>query len=85
VTTFDPGLDIHCNEVVELVTAYLDGVLDEATRVAFEAHLELCEGCDVYVEQVRLAIATIGRITSETLPDEACQALVAAFRGLRAG
>ena len=47
-----PG-GISCREVVELVTAYLDGALDADTRARFEVHLELCGPCVEYVEQIR--------------------------------
>ncbi|WP_264073116.1 anti-sigma factor family protein, partial [Mycolicibacter minnesotensis] len=30
---------MDCNELVELVTAYLDGALDPDTRARFDAHL----------------------------------------------
>jgi anti-sigma factor RsiW len=85
VTTHHRGLDINCNEVVEIVTAYLDGALDDATRLAFDSHLAICEGCELYVEQVRQTVAAIGQVSERTLSDEACRVLVEAFRGLRAG
>ena len=37
--------EMDCNELVELVTAYLDNALDEETRARFEAHLTECDGC----------------------------------------
>jgi len=47
-----PGLAVHCQEIVELVTDYLEGVLDPKMTAEVEAHLELCDGCDIYVEQI---------------------------------
>ena len=37
---------MDCNELVELVTAYLDGALDPDTRARFDTHLLECEGCE---------------------------------------
>jgi anti-sigma factor RsiW len=74
--------DLRCVEVVELVTAYLDGTLDAATRAAVEAHLAVCEPCGVYLEQMRATIAAVGRVPVETLSTEARSTLLEAFRDL---
>ena len=84
----EPGTTIACQDVVELVTEYLDGALDHATRVELEAHLALCAGCDIYLEQMRDTIARLGRVPVETLSEQAQAELVAVFRamyGRRAG
>ena len=44
---------IDCNELVELVTAYLDGSLDLEDRARFDAHLLECDGCENYLQQFR--------------------------------
>jgi anti-sigma factor (TIGR02949 family) len=75
---------LNCNEVVELVTAYLDGALKRRERKAFERHLAKCEGCTNYVEQIRLTIETVGRVTADDLPPELREKLVAGFRDWRA-
>jgi anti-sigma factor RsiW len=48
-----------CQELVELVTDYFEGALDEATRAEFDAHLALCPGCVTYVEQMRTTIRIV--------------------------
>ena len=78
------GRTLNCNEVVELVTAYLDGALKRRERKAFERHLAKCDGCTNYVEQIRLTIETVGRVTAEDLPQELREILVVAFRDWRA-
>ena len=45
--------DITCRELVELVTDYLEGALAPADRARFEEHLEICDACVAYVEQIR--------------------------------
>ena len=71
---------LDCNEVVELVTAYLDGALKRRERKAFERHLSKCDGCTNYVEQIRITIETVGRVTGDDLPQELRENLVTAFR-----
>ncbi|MDZ4265549.1 MAG: zf-HC2 domain-containing protein, partial [Mycobacterium sp.] len=47
-----------CDELVELVTAYLDGSLDPDTRARFDEHLLECDGCGNYLQQFRSTVAT---------------------------
>jgi anti-sigma factor RsiW len=75
-----PGMIISCQEVVELVTDYLEGELDDATRTELEAHLALCPGCHTYVEQMRQTIDELGHVPVDTLSEQAQNDLVAAFR-----
>jgi predicted anti-sigma-YlaC factor YlaD len=79
-----PGLQIDCIEVVELVTDYLEGAMDQATRDEIEAHLGLCAPCQMYLDQMRATINVLGHVPVETLTDEAKADLVAAFRDFRA-
>jgi len=72
-----------CNEIVEVVTAYLDGALKRRDRKAFERHLRKCDGCTNYVEQIRITIGTVGRVRADDLPQELREDLVAAFREWR--
>ena len=71
---------VTCQEVVELITDYLEGALppDDASR--FEQHLNFCDGCVRYVEQMRTTVATVGRLTPQDVPDETAERLLAAFR-----
>lgn len=55
-------LRITCADAVELVTEYLDSALNEADLADFQAHLELCEGCQVFVDQIRQTV----KLTSES-------------------
>jgi anti-sigma factor RsiW len=75
-----PGMTISCQEVVEIVTDYLEGQLDEATRTELEAHLTLCPGCDQYLEQMRATIDELGHVPVESLSEQAQSDLMSAFR-----
>jgi anti-sigma factor RsiW len=72
--------ELACQEVVELVTAYVENALDPVDRERFEEHLVFCDGCENYLEQMRTAIHLIGRAEDE-LPAELEAELLEAFRG----
>jgi anti-sigma factor RsiW len=71
---------LSCQEVVELVTDYLEGTLPAAETTLFEQHINFCDGCIWYLEQMRTTIATVGRIREEDLPVETRDRLLTAFR-----
>jgi anti-sigma factor RsiW len=52
--------DLSCQELVELVTDYLEGALAPEEHARFEAHLAECPGCDRYVEQMRTTVVLVG-------------------------
>jgi anti-sigma factor RsiW len=78
----DPD-DLPCQELVELVTDYLEGRLSEPERLRFEAHLASCSGCRTYLEQMRQTVRMLGRLTEESIEPEARERLLAAFRDWR--
>jgi predicted anti-sigma-YlaC factor YlaD len=69
-----------CSQVVELVTDYLERALPADETTLFEQHLNFCEGCIVYVEQMRVTAETVGRVREEDVPPETREKLLAAFR-----
>jgi len=73
--------DMACQELVELVTAYLDGSLSRSDRRRFRAHISGCDHCTAYVEQMRLVIEATGTITEDDLEPAAREELLEAFRG----
>ena len=72
---------LSCQELVELVTDYLEGALSKDEAARFESHIGLCDGCNVYLEQIRQTIVATGRISVDALTPEAERALLDAFRG----
>jgi anti-sigma factor RsiW len=72
--------DLPCQEVVELVTEYLDNRLPDGTRVRFEAHLAQCSGCRTYLEQMRQTIRALGRLPTESIQPTARDRLLEVFR-----
>jgi anti-sigma factor RsiW len=78
-----PEHHVTCQEIVELVTDYLEHALPEAQRARFEAHLAECDGCAGYLEDMRRLIGTLDQVP-ERPPDPATrEALLSAFRDLR--
>ena len=77
------GTAISCQEVVEVVTDYLEGRLSPEDVATFEAHLALCDGCRWYLDQMRITIAAVGRIEDEAVPAELRDTVLAAFRKRR--
>ena len=75
--------DMDCNELVELVTAYLDGSLDPETRARFDVHLIECDGCENYLQQFRTTVDTLGRIGDDELDPAFRDRLLGAFRDWR--
>lgn len=73
--------DMPCQEIVEVVTAYLDGALSEMDHELFEAHLGVCEECRHYVEQVRRTIEVAGTAApaADELPGDLRDGLRRAF------
>ena len=74
---------LSCQELVELVTDYFEGVLSPDGQARFEAHAERCQGCGVYLEQMRVTIELLGRLPADRIPDDAERELLEAFRGWR--
>jgi anti-sigma factor RsiW len=76
---------LSCQELVELVTDYLEGALPADDRARFEEHLVPCNGCREYVAQMRTTIELAGELTPADVTPEAEQALLEAFRDWKAG
>ena len=58
-------LAISCADALELMTDHLEGALSEADAGRMRAHLEGCEACRVYLDQLRATIEIV-RTTGPT-------------------
>lgn len=72
--------DLTCQELVELVTEYLEEALPPTERQAFETHLGGCAGCQAYLAQMRQTIALTGQLTPTQLQPNAKEDLLQLFR-----
>jgi predicted anti-sigma-YlaC factor YlaD len=71
---------LNCQEVVELVTDYLEQALLPEMRTQFEEHIEECPGCDTYLEQVQQTIMLLRKLTEQQMFPETKQELLEIFR-----
>jgi anti-sigma factor RsiW len=76
---------LSCQELVELVTDYLEGALSPADRSRFDAHIAGCDGCTMYLRQMREMLEVLGELTTESLSPQAEADLLGAFRSWKAG
>jgi anti-sigma factor RsiW len=74
---------MDCNDLVELVTAYLDDALDADTKARFESHLLDCDGCENYLQQFRETVHTVGSIRDDELDPAFRSRLLDAFKDFR--
>ena len=59
--------ELVCQQVVELVTSYLEDALSAADRKRFDKHLAGCPHCTEYLAQMRETIRLAGRVEPEDL------------------
>ncbi len=74
---------LTCQELTELVTAYLEGHLSVWERLRFQFHLGMCRHCRAYLRQMRHLVRTLSRWPAEAIPPEVREALLARFQGWR--
>jgi hypothetical protein len=70
-------------ELVELVTDWMEGELDDDTRAHVEEHLVVCAPCTTYVTQIRQAIQVMNGIDADEPPLAAREQLLRVFRSQR--
>jgi hypothetical protein len=78
--TGTPYREPTCQELAELLTDYLEGLLAPAQHALFDLHIAGCHDCTLYVEQLRTTIAVAGRIGGEDIPPVVRHELLAVFR-----
>jgi anti-sigma factor RsiW len=69
-----------CQQMVELVTEYLEDRLDVDDRLRFEQHIAVCGPCRAYLAQMRETIRMTGELREEDVPAEAQEHLLRTFR-----
>jgi len=72
--------DLVCQQLVELVTDYLEGALSRRDRKRFEQHLAGCPHCPEYLAQMRATIYLTGRITPDDLTPQMREEFIELFR-----
>jgi len=72
--------EMRCIELVEVVTEWMDGALEDEDRLLLEAHLVTCGSCVAYVAQLRAVPALLRRQPPHRPPAEARAALLDPLR-----
>jgi anti-sigma factor RsiW len=72
--------DLTCQQVVELITSYLEDALDEPERASVVEHLRACADCSTYLEQMRQTAVWLSQLSSNGLTAEVKNDLVVRFR-----
>ena len=72
--------DLTCQELVELVTDYLEQTLAPAERARFEEHLAGCPGCQIYLGQMRQTLTLLGTLSEDSIEPAARDQLLRTFQ-----
>ena len=79
----DTRREMACQELVEVITEYLEGTLPEVDRARFDAHLASCSACQEYLEQMRALVRLTGKLSPKSLEPATVDSLLGAFRRWR--
>ncbi len=79
----DTRREMACQELVEVITDYLEGTLPELDRERFETHLASCAACQEYLEQMQALVRLTGKLTARSLEPATVDSLLSAFRRWR--
>jgi putative zinc finger protein len=71
---------LTCQEMVELVTDYLEKSLSWKDRRRFEAHLSGCDHCTEFLKQMRATVALTGSLGDDDLSPSRQGELLTLFR-----
>lgn len=75
--------EIPCQQVVELISDYLEGALSTGERRRIEHHLAGCPHCSAYLAQMRETLRLTGRLVPEDLTPEMQQEFSEVYRRWR--
>jgi anti-sigma factor RsiW len=76
---------LTCQELVEIITEYLDNALSAPDRLRFEDHIRDCENCAAYLNQIRETIRLTGMLSEDQIAPGAKDELLNLFRDWHQG
>ncbi|MDR2338394.1 MAG: zf-HC2 domain-containing protein [Deltaproteobacteria bacterium] len=62
--------NISCSTLKKLLNSYIDKELDEITHLFVTRHLEKCENCSKYYNQLKLVVDAAIALRRESIPDD---------------
>lgn len=72
--------ELICQELVEVITDYLEDRMPAERRLLFEEHVAFCSWCRTYLDQLQDTIRATGSLKEDDLSPETRDALLDAFR-----
>ena len=66
---------MHCEDLIERITDYLEDALENGECERFEEHLVACSSCATYLEQMKATIRIAAQRTDDAVTDEARDSL----------
>ena len=79
-----PQDEITCQQLVELVTSYLEGSMPPSQRLRFEEHISFCAPCIRYLDQMRETIAITRTLREDDLDPDTREVMLHVFRDFTA-
>ena len=61
---------MKCKKVVDFLTDYLEGDLEQEVTIAFEGHIDDCPGCLSFVNTFKTTVDLAKDIRYEEIPEE---------------
>ena len=81
----EPGEQIECRQIAELLGDYLDGSLPKRTAELLEWHIEGCGPCVAFLNTYRGTIRATRSLRDVDVPPELKKRLLAVLRAQRDG
>jgi predicted anti-sigma-YlaC factor YlaD len=77
MTTSD---NLNCQDVMSLVTEYLEAALLPVTQAKMEEHLSDCPDCQTFLREIQQTIALLRKLAEEPMFPETRQQLLQVFQ-----
>lgn len=74
---------LTCQEITELVTAYVERQMPLMQRFQFRMHIGMCKHCRQYLRQMRTTLKVTGALPSEPIPTDVRDELARRLSALR--
>jgi len=73
---------MNCDELIAVLSDYIDGTLDEATRQAAEEHLSTCHNCHLVLDTTQQTILLYREGGRQVIPMDHRQEMLARLQGM---
>lgn len=70
ISRFVRGKPLSCEQVNQFIIDYLEGKMDDRTRLMFESHLRQCANCGAFLDQYQSTVHVVRDAGSVDVPQE---------------